>query len=230
MIDLKDISVVTCNYNTPEFTRRMAESLFYHLNQRITMIIMDNGKDHPLNFSDYHTYNVYNNTCHSITPDHRQGSHDHCHAVDYAIKNLVSTKWVVISDNDVVYKPTVKGFLENLDESVDCYGEIGWDHTPPDRIFPYFCVINRDKFIADNMDYYDPDRLLKYHMDGMYIQQEYNFMDTGYSFYEDAKAKNWLIREIKMDDYIMHLGQASLYRKQFRDWVEATRHLYDEET
>lgn len=218
-MNLNDITVLTATYNNNILTGMMLKSLYKQLDTDIKISIIDNGTKIFADNDMKELFDVIDNTNFKLTPNYNQPSRNHCSSIDYAFKNCIKTKYVLLVDNDILFKPSVKQLLENLPDDFDCVGEVGWDSTPPNRLFPYFCIINLEKFKQDNLNYFDETRIIK-------NSRICNKYDTGYSFYEDIKTLNWNIIPIKFKDYIVHLKGAMNNNKNFYPWLQEHRDLY----
>ena len=203
---LYDLTLLTVTFNNNLMTGLMLKSATKQLCELPETIVIDNGTTQPVDEKLKSIVEVFDNTNNHVTGNYHQCSKNHCSAVDYALKNLIETKWCLLVDNDILFKPTVKKLLEEFDESSDCVGEIGWDDAPPERRFPYFCLINVEKFRAEKVSYFENDRCI-----GPGSRENGTrgpgatcwYKDTGCSFLEDIR-NTWNIREIKLSDYIVH--------------------------
>lgn len=212
---LDDITLLTCTFNNNMITMCMIMSCFKQLRCSIPVIIIDNGKNVKCDKSMTEIFDIYDLSNSNLT-----SSSQHAYSIDYALKKLVKTKYVILCDNDILFKPELHKLIKELDtyEEIDCVGEIGWDITPPDRLYPYFCIINVEKFNKAHLNYYDDKRIIK-------NCRVLNMYDTGYSFYEDIK-KTWKIKQIKMNNYMIHLHHGSLRNKNPREWLSKNKKLW----
>ena len=204
---LNDITLLSVSYNNNLITGMMLKSLSKQISLE-NIIIFDNGDRIPVDEGLKSCFNVIDNFKQKLTGNYKQCSKNHCSTIDYALKNLIKTKWCLLVDNDILFKPAAKTLLENLNENeFDCCGEIGWDDAPPERLFPYFCLINVKKFKNDNLNYFDNDRCIgpgSKEVGPRGPTTKCWYKDTGCSFLEDIKD-TWKIKQIKLQDYIVHL-------------------------
>jgi len=204
---LNDITVLSVTFNNNLLTGLMLKSLAKQLGKLPECIIIDNGTTLPADERLKDLVTLFDNKNQHVTGNYKQCSKNHCSTIDYALKNLVKTKWCLLVDNDVLFKPTVKKFLENLNENeFDCCGEIGWDDAPPERLFPYFCLINVEKFRNEKLNYFDNVRCIgpgSKEIGACGPNTKRWYKDTGCSFLEDIKNR-WRIKLIKMSDVIIH--------------------------
>ena len=227
-MNLNDITLLTVSFNNNILTGMMLKSFQKQVGKLPEVIIIDNGNKIPVDNGLKSCFTVIDNFNHKLLTDENQTSRNHSKSIDYSLKNLIKTKWCLIVDNDILFKPEIKNFLNNLDDTkYDCIGEIGYDTKPPNRLFPYFCLINVNRFKLDKLNYFDRNRIIAYTMPGHMDFKKENFYDTGYSFYEDIKNK-WNIYEIKLNDYVNHCKNASFKsaKDKYKQWLNENKHLY----
>lgn len=206
-MNLNDLTLLTVSFNNNLLTGMMIKSFFKQVGL-VKVVIVDNGTSIAIGDSFKRVFTVVDNMHQKITGDYRQCSKNHCSTIDYALKHLIMTDWVLLVDNDILFKPQTKEFLKLFDcAKYDCAGEIGWDDAPPARLFPYFCLINVRKFNDTKLSYFDDNRCIGpgSKEDGPRgINTSCWYKDTGCSFYEDIKDI-WAINEIKLTSYIAHM-------------------------
>lgn len=224
---INDITLLTVSFNNNLLTTMMIKS-FYKQVCNVETLIIDNGTNQPVSNDMKSIFMVVDNTYQKITGNFNQCSKNHCSSVDYALKNIIKTKWCLLVDNDILFKPTVKSFLENLNENeFDCCGEIGWDDAPPERLYPYFCIINVEKFKLDKINYFDNDRCIGPGSKEIGKRGPGTpcwYKDTGCSFLEDIK-NTWRIKEITLSDYIVHLKCTGQNNRDFRKFLNDNKNL-----
>lgn len=212
----ENVTLLTCTYNNNLITKMMLMSFFKQLGFEIPVIIMDNGTKVFCDEDMTSVFNVIDNHNNKLTGKFDGPSKNHCVSIDYALKNCIKTKYVLLCDNDVLFKPELKTFFQFLDtfeEDIDCVGEVGWDRTPPNRLYPYFCIINVEKLKKDKINYFDNKRCIG----NWRVRNKY---DTGYSFYEDIKKKKWKLIKINMTKYIVHFKGISLHSDRFHSYID----------
>ena len=213
----KDISLLTCNFNDSYMTLRMLESFLRLGLNDIKIYIMDNSTKYEISIVCKKYFTVINNTNFRYTKDYKQGSKNHCSAIDFALKNIIDTDYVLLVDNDILFKKNIVNLLNDY-KKYDAIGEIGKDWVIPDRLKPYFCIINVKKMKEEQYNYFDENRCCFY-VEPQYVTrinyENYNIIDTsnylydtGASFYEDIRG-NWNIKNINLDDYIVHYRAGS---------------------
>lgn len=227
-----DITLLTCSYNNNVMTKMMIMSFLKQSKKDIPIVIMDNGTVEKCgqDLKDYFT--VIDNTNFKLTPNYKQISKNHCSSIDYALKNCIKTKYVLLCDNDVLFKSSLNKFFDFLDtfDEIDCIGEIGWDDAPPNRLFPYFCIINVEKFKNEKLNYFDINRCTE--KNGNYNapmgSKKRYYHDTGASFYEDIIQSKWEIKQIKINNFILHFKSVSGKNKNLLcNWLQKNKSLYE---
>lgn len=227
-MNLNNITLLTVSFNNNLLTGMMLKSFQKYIGKLPEVVIIDNGNKIPIDNDLKSCFTVIDNFNQKITGNYNQCSKNHCSTIDYALKNLIKTKWCLLVDNDILYKPSLKSFLENLNENeFDCCGEIGWDDAPPERLFPYFCLINVEKFKNEKLNYFDNNRCIG--PESKEIGRRGHgtkcwYKDTGCSFLEDIKYK-WKIKQIKLSDLIVHL-KGTTFRSQYKQFLEKHKNLY----
>lgn len=189
------IDVVIFNNGTEEVS--ILPQTLEHLGK---VTILDN------NCSDYIDFDKFFLENKPKYPDHwknNYGSIRHCLALDYIIKNTEYDK-LVLCDVDVIFKKNLNILLE-LGTVV---GEIGknplMNGKSEWRLLPFLFVI--DKSIKDKLSYFDKNRMLLL---------THNQYDTGASFLEDIQNNKINFVQIKIGEYISHLGSAT--------WAEGSK-------
>lgn len=217
---LNDLSLLTVTFNNNLLTGMMLMSFYKQAGFMPPTVIVDNGTYIQADESMRRVFHVVDNFSHKLLPDEKQASRNHCVAIDYALKNSIQTKWVLLVDNDILFYPSIRPFLLNFNaEDYQCAGEIGYDDTPPNRLFPYFCLIDVEQFNKDKINYFDRSRITSFCTVGVPESRDrrLNVMDTGYSFYEDIK-NIWNIFDFRINTVCVHLKSAMLAHKDIGIW------------
>lgn len=227
-----NLSLLTVSFNSNILTCMMIKSFMKQSGLYIPTVVVDNGTTEPVDNLLKKSFTVVDNFSHKLIIDERQNSRNHCAAIDYAIYNHIKTDWCLLVDNDILFLPTLKIILALANRSqYDVYGEIGYDMTPPNRIYPYFCLINVKRMKAEGIRYYDRNRITSYYMrDNMgrniNTDQKYNVMDTGYSFYADITANHWNIMNFPLPFVCKHYKEGSAAGLAILQWLEQNHDLF----
>lgn len=209
---LNDITFLTTNYNNFNLTFLCIKSLIHATGIDLSQIlILDNSDKIAIPSYVKKDFNVIDNSFHKITPNLNIPSKNHCLSIDYVLKKCIHTKYVCLFDNDVKFFNCINEFL-SYRINYDAIGEIGYDTVPPDRLFPYLCIIDIEKFKTENLNYYDENRcIIPQSKTNESVASKYgNVYDTGYSFLKDIETYNWNILNIKISKYVKHYKAGSL--------------------
>ena len=209
---------ITASCNNSYATMRMIETLIAVLNGIPNLLIIDNGTYislHPVlkkyfKFIDNYNFKIFKNE-YDISKNHAK-------ILDYTInEQLNDNKFIIICDNDILYKPKLKNLLDfckDRDNNPVIYCNIDDNISlPPARIEPTFMIINSEKYKENNLLFYDPARC-KIHvnlnnnipiLNNYYNRINGSYLyDTGASLLEDILNKNLKIEKIDLADYVVH--------------------------
>lgn len=221
-MNLDEASVLTCTYNHVELVDFMAESLFRQLGRTLPVTVVNNGdychfptaSMHPDVFTevDDRKSKLVMGMLDARTV--REASDRHGASLDYALKTVVKSRYCILVDDDILFKPSVKRLLEEADD-FDVIGEHGWDRIKCDRLFPYFCVIDMEAFHKYGLSYWD-----------RMFNLAYSKVDTGAAFLRNLKEAGLRLKDIRIDDYAVHMKNASLRGMDWPGWVSENRQLH----
>jgi hypothetical protein len=166
------------------------------------IFILDNSDKTPFESDANPFVRVIDNTNYKHTPNFNQPSKNHCSSIEYALYNVIKTKYVLLVDNDIIFYPNLPTIL-NARANYQLIGEIGYDIVPGNRLFPYMCLIDLEWVKMNNIHYFDAARCIT----------DLKTMDTGASFLEDCLPYKPAIWQIKLTDYILHLKGGTLHNK-----------------
>lgn len=201
MLPLDNITVLTATFNRHDFTIQMMKSLVSILKCMPRICILDNSTEIPFPKIPNHHIEIIDNTRYKHTPDFHQPSKNHSASLDWCIYNHIHTKYVLLCDNDILFKPQFAHLL-TITDKFNVIGEVGYDIIPPNRLYPYMCIIDCEFMKSNKIRYFDNTRCM-----------ENGLMDTGYSFLQDAIQHNAAIHHIKLVEYIIHLKGGTLHNK-----------------
>lgn len=208
MLDLHDITLLTATFNRHDFTISMLQSFFDIVKTMPPTIILDNSTDIPFPDIPNNYINVIDNTNFKHTPDYKQPSKNHCASLDWVVRNKIKTKFCLLCDNDILFKPSTVNLLNEF-HNFNAIGEIGYDRVPPVRLYPYFCILDVEFILLNNIKYFDESRCMINNAT----------MDTGCSFYEDMIKCNASIKKIRLSDYVIHLKGGTLHNKTLEELI-----------
>lgn len=237
---LNDITLLTCTFNNNTLTKCMIMSFFKQTGLFVPVVIMDNGTVESCTDDMRSVFTVIDNTNFKLTPDFKQVSRNHCASIDYVLRHCVKTKYAILCDNDILFKPKIKDLLAFLDryDSIDAVGQIELSKRGY-RLFPFFCIINVEKMKKMNVRYFDENNCMnnletKYDNTGHWLSNKILSntpcgLDTGGSFLTEIKQKKWDIKEIKINDYITHFASASWrpgVKNRIISWLKQNEELF----
>jgi len=221
--------VVIVNFNTPALTRAAVLSVLKHTPD-CEVTVFDNSDKYPFEHMDGVWY-IDNTKGQIIDFDeflskfpkktktqNNWGSAKHCLTIqklwDYYAEGFV------IMDSDALVKRDISCFF---DESVAFVGETGRaEEKHMMRALPYLCWINVPMCRSNGVLYFDEKRSWK-------LRPKEKLYDTGASFLEDCEGKGLPVKEVNLDDYIVHFGCGSYKDKDSTQWLEQYKDLYDME-
>jgi len=224
-----DKNIVIVHFNTPELTTATVLSIRKH-SPDCSITIFDNSD--RLSFPQMDGVRYIDNTKGQIidfdeflsrfpkktATQNNWGSAKHC----YSIQKL----WdffpggFVLMDSDVLVKRDISVFF---DGEVAYFGECGRSadfHMM--RLLPYICWINVPMCREYGIRYFDEKRSWK-------LRPKVKLYDTGASFLEDCEKSGLRFKQVKIDDFIEHFGCGSYKNKDYRQWLEKHKELYDME-
>ena len=197
----ENFTFLTFNFNNALLTKMWIMSLLKK-NELYNILIVDNSTENIESICDLKNVRLFDNTNFKYTKNFKeQITKNHADSINFALLNLITTKYAVLCDNDVLFKPKVSELINDFEE-YDAVGEVGYDVWPGDRLFPYFCIINVEKMRNEKIRYFDETRTQVY-QNGRWIN------DTGASFYQDIVKSGWNVKRINIDDYVVHYHHGS---------------------
>lgn len=205
---LTDISLLSATFNRHLPTIEMLESFYKHSKYLMNFYILDNSVTTRLDIESTDECVILDNCNYKHTPNYEQPSKNHCSSLMWAFTQI-KTRYVLLCDNDILFKPFINEWLECY-HNYDCIGEIGYDIVPPNRLFPYCCIIDLNFVSKHNISYFDNNRCM----------DQYGRKDTGSSFYDDLIANHANILNTKISNVCVHLKGATLHDKNLTRFYE----------
>jgi len=206
---MKDLTLLTCSYNTPFITLTMLKSWVSVHNNVQQLIVIDNSTDEltrGLLFNHKIPYKCFPGNSHG------QG-------VNEAI-NLCKTKYALLVDTDVVFLKNHTDIFEqfkNMDLTI--MGKVEGDRGGKsiyNRVNPWHCFIDVKKIKNNNIKFFDEQRM----KDSFKTNKIY---DIGSTFLEDIKNASLKIGNVDLEhNYYIHLEGMSWYKNKFDSTKEDT--------
>lgn len=181
-----DLTLVSCNYNTPEQIQTMLRSWKYHNHDVSNKCLL---MEHSTN-DDSIPFYVENEI-----PYIRNRGSVHYRGVEAALQ-LVSTKYMLLVDSDVVFnRSLLKVINEYIVNGIHLAGRVEGDrggYLLHRRIHPWYCFIDVEFIRNHSIRFVDMNRIKETRSEGFYKNipvTEYHDIkkyDVGATFLEDA--------------------------------------------
>ena len=240
-------NVLIVNFNTQELTDACIKSV----NMKVpgcSIYVFDNSDKEPF-VNTFSNVTIFDNTKGEIInfekwleqyPKNKmspeatkiRGSAKHCYTIEKCME-LIPDGFVLL-DSDVLVK---KDFSELYDEKLIYIAETHKQNgVNVIRVLPFICWINSKMCKENNVHFFDETKML-----GLYVTPKGEQFDTGAAFY--LNAKNFPHKEIRYEEYIVHLKGGSWFEthKNFtkrarkidikitpENWLETYRYLWDD--
>ena len=224
------MNVLIVNYNTQKLTDCAIRSLNKHT-QGCKVYVFDNSDRAPF-MNDFANVEVINNTKGQIINWERWlrkfpfkyptknnwGSAKHCKSVDICF-DLIPEGFILM-DSDILIK---RDITDLWDECAAAAGQIVRDThfiTIP-RLAPYLCFINVPACLHRSVRYFNSTHMWKL--------VDYNpnrFYDTGAWFLERLNNKWMPIKDIDINDYMIHLRNGSWRGTDYNVWLKEHEDLW----
>lgn len=198
---MKDITLISCSYNTPHVTTNMLKS-FINFHPECDILICENSTDEKT--ADFLKK--------SDIPFIRNKSGLHGPSVDLLFKKI-TTKYALLVDTDVIFLKNHDDIFQQVcDMNISLMGDIEGDRGGKrihKRVHPWHCFINIEEINKNKINFYDSERMLK---------KESVIYDVGSSFFEDCKKNKLRIADFKGGNvYYKHYEGMSWRVNKFND-------------
>jgi len=239
MDKMEKITVCIVNYNTPELTAAAVRSLWkHHPNCRIVVFdnsdrlpsgglnrfnrqieIVDNTKGQIIDFDSY-LQQFPNKETGSVNKSN-YGSTKHALSVQWMIDN--TDEPFVLMDSDVLVFQSINCFCNPRYAFVahigcNTYRRFGLEIY---RAEPLLCYINAPMLRKYGIRYFNPD-----YMWALSNVSPNNRYDTGAWLLKDVQEHNLPYLDVDTSHYILHFGHGSWKEKDYRQWLEWYRDLW----
>ena len=189
---MSSLSILTCNYNTPDITKNMLRSL----DRTSTCIsdrvyVMDTS---PI--SGKLSHHLLTDVVIQNLPDYSHGK-----AVNYAL-NFIESDHILLIDSDVIFYKDITPIYEKFKEGGytllgNVSGDRGGKSLYP-RVDPWFCFINRRHLVENGILFFDEERTLK-------SKNKDRIYDVGSTMFEDVLNANLKIANFNAENkYFKH--------------------------
>lgn len=197
------LTVLTCNYNTPDVTVNMLKSLKYVAGEGPLpkVMVMNTSKSWQRNELDENEVPYYN---------FRHGIHGE--AVNLALKKI-ETRYVLLVDSDIIFlQDWRKPFQRFVDGNFTLMGKVVGNVAGKqlyERVEPWYCFIDLHRLKANKIKFFDGDRTKASKLtDKVY--------DVGSTMFEDVTIQGGLVANVDLEGkYFKHYGGMSWRTQKF---------------
>lgn len=200
-----NLSLVTCNYDTPHIITTMLRS-WVSVNSNVSnkTYIVDNSNNEE-------SAKLLHN---DKIPFVRNPGGKHYEGVQIILDN-VQTRYVLLVDTDVLFNKNIgQIFEEFVAGGYAIMGEVCGDRggfSLHDRIHPWFCFIDVEQIRSKNIKFVNWDKINSTNSNGFYYNNPLNAndglrkYDVGATFLEDIVSAGLTYKNIKLDpEYYYH--------------------------
>lgn len=184
---MTDLTILTCNYNTPDLICNLIKSVKLHFTQLPKVVIVDTGTP-TLDRIDGADYIVSENTTHG-------------EGVNKGLE-IIQTDYVLLIDSDVLVNKDILPIYEtfksrNFTLLGNVTGDRGGKQLYP-RVDPWFCFICLKHLKRFNIKFFDPVRTRNSRIGG-------RIYDVGSTMFEDVVKNNLLVADANLEgEYFKH--------------------------
>jgi len=198
-----DLTLITCNYNTPDLIIKLLQSVKKTSSQIPNVIVINTSTEEESDkiLSDYNIpyYNLKGGT--------------HGEAVNLAFEK-VKTKYILLVDSDVIllkdFFPVFEKFKsQNLTLMGKVVENIGGKNLHS-RVQPWYCFLNYHKLKENNIEFFDKERVKQSREENIKIY------DVGSTMFEDIQKADLLIGDVDLENkYFKHYVGMSWYCQKY---------------
>ena len=246
MAKQKIIAII--HFNTPELTESCILSIRKHGGKDYRIVVFDNSDERPFRIQMPGVEVIDNTQGQLIDFDkllaafpQRNASIGCARGCDFAsVRHMrtVQELWRLLPDGFVLVESDVL-IKRNIDEffreeySFVAYVQRQQPHNPfgIGRILPMLCWLNVPKFVAEGVQYFDPNRTYGLKADR---NDRTNWYDTGASLLEDVLSHRPRLKGLHIDirEYVEHFGSGSWRNNNLKaqaEWLKQHRKLWEPE-
>lgn len=243
---MKKKTIAIIHFNTPELTECCILSIRRHGGKDYRVVVFDNSDKRPFRVQMQGVEVIDNTKGQVIDFDElmsafpqRNTSIGCAKGCDFAsVRHMrtVQELWRLLPDGFVLVESDVL-IKRNIDEffreeySFVAYVQRHQPHNPfgIGRILPMLCWLNVPKFVAEGVQYFDPNRAYGLKADR---NDRTNWYDTGASLLEDVLSHRPRLKGLHIDirDYVEHFGSGSWRNNNLKaqaEWLKQHRNLWE---
>lgn len=196
-LNMDDLTILTCNYNTPDLVINMLKSLKVTASEFPKIMVMNTSKsthDHLLIKNGVPYYNFRNGI--------------HGEAVNLGLKKI-QTRYVLLVDSDIIFLKDFKKAFErfksdNFTLMGKVVGDVGEKKLYP-RVEPWYCFINNEHLKQTKTKFFDQDRTAFSKRAGSSC-----VYDVGSTMLEDVVKFGGMVADVNLEgSYFKHFGGMS---------------------
>ena len=199
-----DLTITTCNYNTPDLIINLLKSLKLTSSNIPQVLIMDTSSEPDKEISNHFNKLRY----------YKAGSLSHGLAVNKSF-DMIKTRYVLLVDSDILFLKDFSSLFEKFKTGEfslmgKVVGDCGGKALYP-RVEPWFCFMDLFKLKKHSIKFFDPVRTKKSRESGHIIY------DIGSTMFEDILKFDLKIGDCDVENkYFKHYGGMS-WRTQSYD-------------
>lgn len=245
---MKKKTVAIIHFNTPELTEACILSIRKHGGKDYRVVVFDNSDERPFRvqmagvdvIDNTHGQLIDFDKLLSAFPQ-RNASIGCAKVCDFAsvrhmrtvqeLWRLLPDGFVLVESDVLIKKPIDEFFREEY--SFVAYAQRHQPHNPfgIGRVLPMLCWLNVPKFVAEGVQYFDPNRTYGLKADR---NDRTNWYDTGASLYEDVLSHRPRLKGLHIDirEFVEHFGSGSWKNNNLKaqaEWLKQHRKLWEPE-
>ena len=245
---MKQKTIAIIHFNTPELTEVCILSIRKQGGKDYRIVVFDNSDERPFRVQMPGVEVIDNTQGQLIDFDkllsafpQRNASIGCAKGCDFAsvrhmrtvqeLWRLLPDGFVLVESDVLIKKPIDEFFREEY--SFVAYVQRQQPHNPfgIGRILPMLCWLNVPKFVAEGVQYFDPNRTYGLKADR---NDRTNWYDTGASLLEDVLSHRPRLKGLHIDirDYVEHFGSGSWRNNNLKaqaEWLKQHRKLWEPE-
>lgn len=185
---MKDLTIVTCDYNTPDLILNLRYSIRLHIGSDVKILVMNTSTDE----SDYNYHDITKVNLSGLT---------HGKAVNIAL-DLVDTRYMLLVDSDILLLKDIKNVYQRFVEGGfalmgNVSGDRGGKKLFP-RVDPWFCLMDLKQLREHDIKFFDEERTRK-------SRQMIRVYDVGSTMFEDVMKNGLSIANVPLEGkYFKH--------------------------
>lgn len=196
-----DLTLLTCNYNTPDLTVNLLKSLKEVSSELPKVVVMNTSKSHYENALDENNIPYYN---------FRHGIHGE--AVNLGLRKI-KTRYALLVDTDVIFLKDWKVPFErfkagNFTLMGKVVGNVG-EKQLYERVEPWYCFIDIAHIKQMRSQFFDRERTKA-------SKETSKVYDVGSTMFEDVTKTGGLVANVDLEGkYFKHYGGMSWRTQKF---------------